>query len=550
MNVLNKFSDYQLSDALRKAIAELGFETPTPVQDAAIPTLTGQSCDFIGLAQTGTGKTAAFGIPLLENIDVDQKITQGLILAPTRELIQQTENNLIQLGKYMKGLKVFAVYGGTSISNQIKYFRENNPHILLATPGRLLDLLNRHVVNISTIRCLVLDEADEMLNMGFKEDLDIIFKTLTVPHATWLFSATFPDEIRRITKEFMHQPVEFKVAEEDKVNVDIEHQFLIVKRDNKKELLRKILDNNDDKRGIVFCRTKIATQELADELSEKLYPVAPIHGDMSQSQRDAVMKKFKNYQVNFLIATDVAARGIDVKELNLIIHFDMPDDISYYTHRSGRTGRAGHKGLSLMFVAQSRKNMIRILEKKLNIRITMASIPSDLEIAKMRLSRWAMNLAQTKEMDNLHEDLFSSVYFHFKNLNKEELIEKLVTDKIRTFNMHEAALRKSFREEIVSNPVPSFKESKKLGKSEKKFNKNEWMSYFINVGVMDGVGKRDLLTFIAEQGGIDPKLVQNVSISRTNSTFDVHVSCLKNMTNRFKGLKMGSRKLRVNRNQN
>ncbi len=547
---MNKFSEYNLSEALRKAIAELGYETSTPVQDAAIPALVGQSCDFIGLAQTGTGKTAAFGIPLLENIDTQLKFTQGLILAPTRELIQQTEQNLLQLGKYMKGLKVFAVYGGTSISNQIKYFRDQSPQILLATPGRLLDLLNRGVVDISQIRYLVLDEADEMLNMGFKEDLDIIFKTLTVPHATWLFSATFPEEIRRISREFMHEPLEFTVAREDKVNVDIEHQFLIVRRDNKKEILRRILDNNDDKRGIVFCRTKVATQELADELGEKLYPVAPIHGDMSQAQRDAVMKKFKSHQVKYLIATDVAARGIDVKELNLIIHFDMPDDIAYYTHRSGRTGRAGHKGLSLMFVPQSRKNVIRMIEKKLNISFSMASIPSDLEIAKMRLSRWALNLAQTKEIANLHEEIYGTVFLQLKNLNREELIEKLVVDKIRSFNIHTAALLKTAREEKLYTPPSNAKEPRKLGKSDKKFDKNDWISYFINVGVMDGVGKRDLLTFIAEQGGIDPKLVQNVSISRANSTFDVHASCMKNMNNRFKGLKMGNRKLRVNRNQN
>lgn len=547
---MNKFSEYNLSDAIRKAIAELGYDKATPVQNAAIPALVNNTCDFIGLAQTGTGKTAAFGIPLLENISLDQPYIQGLILAPTRELIQQTEQNLIQLGKYMRGLNVFAVYGGTSISNQINYFKQHKPHILLATPGRLLDLMNRKVVDISSLKYLVLDEADEMLNMGFKEDLDIVFTSLTEPHATWLFSATFPDEIRRITREFMNKPVEFTVAVEDKVNVDIEHQFLIVKRDNKKELLRRILDINDDKRGIVFCRTKLATQELADELSEKMYPVAPIHGDMSQAQRDAVMKKFKSQQVKYLIATDVAARGIDVKELNLIIHFDMPDDMSYYTHRSGRTGRAGHKGMSLMFVAQSRKNIIRILEKKLNISFTMANIPSDVEIVKMRLNRWALNFAQAKEIDGLHEDILSTVYLQFKNLTREELIEKLVADKIRSYNINPELLKKSAQKEIYPYNTKELKEPRKLGKSEKKFNQKEWMNYFINVGVMDGVGKRDLLTFIAEQGGIDPKLIQNVTISRTNSTFDVHISTLKNMTNRFKGLKMGNRRLRINRNQN
>jgi len=349
-NGLNNFSKLGLSQSTIEVLDQLGFVNPTPIQDKSIPMLLGKDpTDFIGIAQTGTGKTAAFGLPLIDLIDVENKTTQALIMAPTRELGQQTAQYLTDFSRNNKNLNIEVVYGGAAITNQIKALKKPT-QIVVATPGRLLDLIKRKAVNLNNVRYVVLDEADEMLNMGFKEDIDKILSHTQEDGVIWLFSATMPPEIRKIISKYMHAPVEVAINTHEKINKDISHKYVTTKTTNKIPALRRFLDIQPDMRGIMFCRTRRETQQISDDLGHLGYSVEALHGDLSQAQRDAVMKRFKTRSMQLLIATDVAARGIDVSDLTHVIHHTLPDQLDYYTHRSGRTGRAGKKGVSLVFI--------------------------------------------------------------------------------------------------------------------------------------------------------------------------------------------------------
>lgn len=422
---MTNFKQLGLSENLLKAINELGFNSPTDIQQQAIPKLIKDDRDFIGLAQTGTGKTAAFGLPLLERIDPAMKATQALILAPTRELGQQIAEQLDIYSKYQEKLNVLAVYGGASITNQMRALKRTQ-HAIIATPGRLLDLIKRRAVNLESVRFLVLDEADEMLNMGFKEDLDLILSYTPEEKLTWLFSATMPKEIKKIVNKYMDNPTEVRINSKEQVNVDIEHQYALVKASDKAEALSRILDISPDMRGVVFCRTKNETQELAELLLRQNYKADSLHGDLSQAQRDRVMRRFKKHELHVLIATDVAARGIDVNDLTHVIHFTLPDDNSYYTHRSGRTARAGKKGISLAFVSGREKHRIRKLESQLGIEFDRAFIPNANDIAEIRVEDWCMKVLNKGTAGKVTKKLNQKANDIFFRLSKEELIEKLL----------------------------------------------------------------------------------------------------------------------------
>jgi len=336
---LKDFKALGLSQAVLQALEEMGFKTPTEIQINTIPQLLTEQRDFIGLAQTGTGKTAAFGLPIVEMINPSDNNIQALILSPTRELAQQIAGQLEAFSKYQGKVNMVCVYGGANISNQIKDLRKPT-QIVIATPGRLIDLMKRKVISLTNLQYLVLDEADEMLNMGFKDELDTILAQTPGDKHTWLFSATMPSEIRRIIKNYMHDPFEVSVNSKQRVNVNIKHQYTVLKASDKIEAVRRLLDFHPDMYGIAFCRTKRDTQKVAEELNSSGYAAEPLNGDLSQAQRDAVMKRFRAKTLQLLVATDVAARGIDVDDLTHVIHYALPDDAEYYTHRSGRTGRA------------------------------------------------------------------------------------------------------------------------------------------------------------------------------------------------------------------
>ncbi len=431
---MTAFKDLGLSSPILKVLEQLGFEKPTDIQAEAIPQLLEGERDFIGLAQTGTGKTAAFGLPLLERIDPNEKYTQALVLAPTRELGQQIAQQLNMFSKYLDRVNVLAVYGGANIMTQIKALKKTQ-HVIIATPGRLIDLIKRKAVKLNQLQLLVLDEADEMLNMGFKEDIDEILSYAPEDTMTWLFSATMPSAIKKIVKKYMDNPAEVKVNTQNEVNANIKHRYVIVKQSNKTEALTRMLDINPEMRGVVFCRTKRDTQNLAEELLSKNYKADALHGDLSQAQRDRVMNRFKAHDLHVLIATDVAARGIDVNDLTHVIHHSLPDQNAYYTHRSGRTARAGKKGTSLAFITGREVYKIRMLEKQLGIVFKKRLIPSTADIEDIRIENWCIKLLEQKTKGKIDEALMAKVKMLFSNLTKDEIIAKVLAQELKSLNL-------------------------------------------------------------------------------------------------------------------
>lgn len=422
---MKSFQDLGLSAPLLRALADLGFEQPSTIQEQAIPLLLEGHTDLIGLAQTGTGKTAAFGLPLLERIDPDFPHTQALILAPTRELGQQIAEQIVHFSKYQPKIKAVAVYGGAPIQTQIKALRQK-PQVIIATPGRLLDMIRRRAVDLEHLEIAILDEADEMLNMGFREELDSILATTPAGKMTWLFSATMPGAIKEMVGKYMHQPKEVRISPKEQVNVNIEHLKVTVAPNNKGAALARFMDLEPDLRGVAFCRTKRDTQNLAETLLEQGYKADALHGDLSQPQRDRVMKRFKAEEIHLLVATDVAARGIDVNDLSHIFHLNIPDDFAYYTHRSGRTARAGKKGISLSILGPREHAKLNRLQKELGIRIAEAQVPRRQDLLEQKVQQWAQAVLETPAKKGLPKSLLTEAEIILGNLSREELISKVL----------------------------------------------------------------------------------------------------------------------------
>lgn len=431
---MESFKRLGLSKPILQVISELGFEKPSKIQELAIPQIIHGNRDFIGLAQTGTGKTAAFGWPLLERIDPSLDYTQGLILAPTRELGQQIAGQIEMFSKFMDKINVLAVYGGASIVDQIRALRKPQ-HIIIATPGRLIDLIKRKSVKLDKLRYLILDEADEMLNMGFKEDLDTILEYTPEEKLVWLFSATMSPEIRRIVKTYMEAPIEVKLNVEKEVNANIAHQFTVVKQSDKSEALTRFLDVDPDIRGVVFCRTRQDTQDLADMLGKKNYRAEALHGDLSQKQRDRVMTLFKKKELQVLIATDIAARGIDVNDLTHVFHMALPDDLSYYTHRSGRTARAGKKGISLAIINVHEKEKLHRISRSLDIDFQQVLVPQTREVYTLKVENWCRAILEKPIKNQIDPKALEKAVLLFGNLSKEELIAKILMAELDKWNV-------------------------------------------------------------------------------------------------------------------
>jgi ATP-dependent RNA helicase DeaD len=422
---LNTFSNLGLPEPLLKAISALGFETPSAIQEQGIPILLNDDTDFIGLAQTGTGKTAAFGLPLLTHIDPDQGHTQALILAPTRELCQQIAGQMEAFAKFMPGLKTLAVYGGAAILPQLQALKKP-VHVLIATPGRLIDLMDRKAAKLNKLRYVILDEADEMLNFGFKEDIDTILETSPDDLRTWLFSATLSPDIQSIVDHFMVDPKEIRLSRPNEANDQIEHQYCLVMPKNKPEALCRFLDTEPDMRGIVFCRTKIDTQQLSDQLGPRGYRVDALHGDLSQQQRDRVTNKFRRNELQLLIATDVAARGLDVQDLTHVFHLNIPDDFAYYTHRAGRTARAGKEGISLAMISPRDESRLNQLSKRLRVDFAKVEVPDAKDIMRGRIRHWTERLLTMDTGTRKNNRLLTDVLEDLSELSREELIHRVL----------------------------------------------------------------------------------------------------------------------------
>ncbi|MDE7411266.1 MAG: DEAD/DEAH box helicase, partial [Paramuribaculum sp.] len=396
------FEELGVRDDLRRAIEELGFEIPMPVQEKVIPHLLNEDSDVVALAQTGTGKTAAFGLPLLQRINPELMTPQALILSPTRELCLQIGSDLADFSKYMPAVKVLPVYGGSSMESQIRALRQG-VQIIVATPGRLIDLIRRGVVSLDNVHTVVLDEADEMLNMGFLDSIDDILSHVPADRKMLMFSATMPDEIARIAKKYMHSPVEFVVGKRNEGAQNVRHIYYMVNARDKYLALKRIADDNPNIYGIIFCRTRRDTQEIADKLIADGYNADALHGDLSQQQRDMVMRKFRDRVTSLLVATDVAARGLDVDDLTHVINFGLPDDTAVYTHRSGRTGRAGKTGVSVAIIHSREKGKLREIEKKIGKKFERCEVPTPRHIIEKQLYHLADKIERA-EVDDAEMD--------------------------------------------------------------------------------------------------------------------------------------------------
>ena len=519
---MKTFEELGVCEEIRHAIEELGFVQPMPVQEEVIPYLLGNQNDVIALAQTGTGKTAAFGIPVLQRIDTSRKETQALILSPTRELCLQITDDLRDFSKYMDGIHIEAVYGGASIEQQIRSLRKG-VQIIVATPGRLIDLMKRGVANLDDVYNVVLDEADEMLNMGFSESIDAILEGVPTERNTLLFSATMSREIERIAKGYLHDYKEIVVGSRNEGAEHVNHIYYMVNAKDKYLALKRLVDYYPRIFAIIFCRTKIETQEVADKLIRDGYNAESLHGDLSQQQRDLTMQKFRQHTVQLLVATDVAARGLDVDDLTHVINYGLPDDIENYTHRSGRTGRAGKKGTSLSIVHSREKHKIRNIEKEIGKAFEEGKIPSAEEICKKQLYKVMDQIVKADVDEEQIAPFMQDIDRYFEYVDKEDLIKKIVSMEFGKFLAYYADAP-----EIL--PVQSGKEKRQQQQREKGSKGKKggeprkaeagYRRLFINLGKKDGFYPGELMQFLNKnvRGHVE---VGHIDLLTTQSYFDV-----------------------------
>lgn len=490
---MKTFEELGVSEEIRRAIEELGFEHPMPVQEEVIPYLLGNRNDVIALAQTGTGKTAAFGIPVLQRTDSRVRQTQALILSPTRELCLQIADDLKDFAKYIDGINIVPVYGGTSIENQIKSLR-HGAQIIVATPGRLIDLMNRGVAKLDAVRNVVLDEADEMLNMGFSESIDEILEGVPEDRNTLLFSATMSKEIEKIARNYLHDPKEIVVGSRNEGAEHVNHIYYMVNAKDKYLALKRVVDYFPKIFAIIFCRTKRETQEIADKLIHDGYNAESLHGDLSQQQRDLTMQKFRQHMTQLLVATDVAARGLDVDDLTHVINFGLPDDIESYTHRSGRTGRAGKKGTSISIIHSRERSKMRAIEKTIGKKFVEGVMPSAQEICKKQLYKVMDQIVKTDVNEEEIAPFMEDINRYFEYIDKEDLIKKIVSVEFGKFLAYYA-------------DAPEIGKVQVQGESRKKDRKDDarkrtrkaeegYRRLFINLGKTDGFYPGEIMQFI------------------------------------------------------
>ncbi len=530
---MNSFSDFPMREELLQALAELGFETPTPIQQKVIPTLLTDPKDIIGLAQTGTGKTAAYGLPLLHHTDVSVKTVQCLVLSPTRELCMQIQTELNKYGDRMKGLRIAAVYGGVPIMGQIRDVRAN-PQVVVATPGRLIDLLERKAISLEDLKYVILDEADEMLNMGFREDIELILKNTPAEKITWLFSATMSNEVRGIAKRFMKQWEEFSVAAANVTNENIDHQYFVANHHNRFETLRRLLDFAPGIYGIIFTRTKQDAQEVSEKLMKMGYHVSPLHGDMDQKMRTKVMDRFKSKQLQAIVATDVAARGIDVNDITHVINYELPDDPEVYTHRSGRTARAGKSGICMSIVSPKQISNIRQIERLVKQKFHKSDIPDGAEVVRKRLFFYMEQIANADPKDEFAKMYYDSMHEQFANVDKDELIRKLIWLQLKdTIDAYAGA-------EDLNAGFETKARSAGGGSGGSRF-----VRLFINIGEKDGLNAARLTQFITESTDVEANMIDRVTVRDLSSFFNVPADAAEYIKEHLATKKFKNRKVRL-----
>ena len=539
---MRTFEELGVSAEIRKAIEELGFVQPMPVQEEVIPYLISpEGNDVIALAQTGTGKTAAFGIPLLQRIDTTRRETQALVLSPTRELCLQITDDIRDFAKYMDGVHVEAVYGGAAIEPQMRALKQG-VEIIVATPGRLIDLMHRGKVHLEEVHNIVLDEADEMLNMGFSESINEIFESLPEEHDTLMFSATMSREVERIARQYLHNHKEIVVGSRNEGAENVNHIYYLVNAKDKYLALKRIVDFYPRIFAIIFCRTKIETQEIADKLIKDGYNAESLHGDLSQQQRDLTMQKFRNHLTQLLVATDVAARGLDVDDLTHVINFGLPDDIENYTHRSGRTGRAGKKGTSISIIHSREKHKICNIEKVIGKEFVKAEIPSAEEICKKQLYKVMDQIVKTDVDDEEIGPFMKDINRYFEYIDKEELIKKIVSLEFGKFLAY-------YAEAPEIEKVESGKRKEDRGQTDKQKLQNKaqkgYRRLFINLGKRDGFYPGELMQTLNRFVG-GRQEVGHIDLLDTISYFEVPEKDAKKVMIQLTGIRYKGRTVRCN----
>ena len=526
---MNAFKQLGLEDHLVQAITDIGFETPSEVQEKTIPLLLDQDSDLVALAQTGTGKTAAFGFPMLQKIDINSRTTQGLILSPTRELCLQITNEMKIYGKHCKGLNVTAIYGGASITDQANQVKRG-AQIIVATPGRMKDMISRRLVDISKIEYAVLDEADEMLNMGFFEDITEILSYTPKEKSTWLFSATMPKEVSLIAKKFMNSPTEVTVGHKNMGSKNVSHEYFLVGARDRYQALKRLADANPEIFSVIFCRTKRDTQKVAEQLIEDGYSAGALHGDLSQNQRDVVMKSFRAKQIQMLVATDVAARGIDVDDITHVINYQLPDEIETYTHRSGRTGRAGKSGISMVIVSKSEVRKIKSIERIIQKEFIKKEVPSGMEICEVQLKALANKIHDT-EINHEIDPYLNDINTLFEDVTKDELIKKFFSVEFtRFFNYYKKS------KDLNTQSNSSHDEGRSNDNSTR---------FFINIGSKDGYDWMKLKDFLRDTLQLSQDDVYKVDVKDSFAFFNTDVAHKDKVLEFFTDFKQDGRFINV-----
>lgn len=520
---MKTFEELGVSPEIRKAIEEMGYESPMPVQEEVIPYLLGNGNDVVALAQTGTGKTAAFGLPLIQKIDVKQRVPQALILCPTRELCLQIAGDLTDYSKYITDLKILPVYGGSSIESQIRSLKQG-VHIIVATPGRLIDLMERKVAHLETIKDVVMDEADEMLNMGFTDSINAILEKVPQDRNTLMFSATMSPDIARIAKTYLHDAKEITIGTKNEGSKNVNHIAYIVHAKDKYAALKRVVDFYPQIYGIIFCRTRKETQEIADKLIQDGYNADSLHGELSQAQRDLVMQKFRQRHLQLLVATDVAARGLDVNDLTHVINYGLPDDTESYTHRSGRTGRAGKTGISIAIVNLREKGRMREIERIINKKFTIGSLPSGKEICEQQLIKVIDDIEKVKVNEEEIESFLPGVYRKLEWLSKEDLVKRVVSMEFNRFLEYYRNAPEIEEPKAGGDKRGDSKDRKSRGSDRQKTARKAEEGYerlFLNMGKTDGFYANQIIELINRNLKKERIQIGRIDLMQNFSFFEV-----------------------------
>jgi ATP-dependent RNA helicase DeaD len=549
------FEELGLQENLLKAVGDLGFTQPTPIQEKAIPVLLSGTKDLIGLAQTGTGKTAAFGLPLLQLVEAGKKFPQALIICPTRELCMQIVSEMELFKKYLPAIHVVAVYGGTSITMQIRDIRRG-VQIVVATPGRLIDLIERKAINLNEIKYVVLDEADEMLNMGFQEDIEFILQNTPQRDSTWLFSATMPPEIRQVSKRYMKEPVEITMGKKNTANKNVDHQFYVTQAQHRYETLKRLIDFNPGIYGLIFTRTKADAQEISEKLTREGYDIDALHGDLSQQQRNKVMDEFREKTLQLLIATDVAARGIDVQGITHVINYELPDDVEVYTHRSGRTGRAGKTGVCMSIVHAREIGRIRLIERMVQVPFHKVEIPAGKDVCRKQFFYFMDKLLQTDISHGDYETYLPMLQEKFQDVSKEEVLKRVAAMEFDRFlkyyeNAEDLNARER-REERVRSFEGRGERVERSGDRRRDTRGREfggggnYTRLFVNLGSKDGFYKASFLQFILDMSDLKKEVLGRIDMKEMNSWVEVDKQAANQMIHSIDGKKYKGRRIRMN----